>query len=635
MIGRISSVILVCLLFIASLSAVEQVLATFDGKAQGAGGVHVQVALISEPGKAEAQLSISFDAISDMLNHYHLYAPDSPGLPLKISVSGVHQRGEWSTDAPTKIVPFDGVDYKVYKSNLIKVLFPISLPKEDSTVEMTLSYLACSDEQMCKMAVNGRKVTFELKGIGALGVQPEATSNNTADSKQSALSQELIEAHKQRASATGIAWQHPKTVKEVEAIIAAAHANGLTVYLDFTGPSCLNCQAMAKNILIIPEVRDAWNEGVPVEINTDYYTELGNWQLERFKTYTRPLYVRIDPDGTEVKWDTYFGPGDKDTFDKFMDFLKGGDGAQTGTGDNFLEFIGWALVGGLFTLLMPCTYPMIPLTVNFFTKQADAGRKLFPLAFAYAFGILASFTLLGVIVGVVLKTNIVVVAGSPWLNFIIGAMFILLGLSLIGVFFLRLPSGFAAKFGSGRMGYGGALLMGLTFAITAFTCTAPFAGSVLAQGALSGDLFRPALGMMIYASVIAIPFFFLAMSPKMLERLPKAGSWMNEFKVIGGIVEIAAAFKFLAISDFAWSWGIFGRTSCLGIWIILSLISTLYLIGVLRLPSDSKVASFGLVRCLFILFFGAAALYLTLGLFHVAPLGGIIEGFFPGDPAPM
>ena len=126
-----------------------------------------------------------------------------------------------------------------------------------------------------------------------------------------------------------------------------------------------------------------------------------------------------------------------------------------------------------------------------------------------------------------------------WLtNLVIGLVFLILGASLMGLFFLRLPSSWQ-QFGGSRNGYGGALLMGLAFAVISFTCTAPFAGLVLGAAASGGSWGTAVIGMAVYASVIALPFFFLALAPKLLKRLPGAGSWMNEFKVVGGLIEIA------------------------------------------------------------------------------------------------
>ncbi|NRA40389.1 MAG: hypothetical protein HRU15_19755, partial [Planctomycetes bacterium] len=379
----------------------------------------------------------------------------------------------------------------------------------------------------------------------------------------------------------------------------------------------------------------AWNSAVAVEINTDAYGFFSDWQLKYFGSFARPMYVRLDPDGTVERWNEYFSPSDEETVQLLIDFLRAdGGGLYTGSGENWLEFILFALAGGLFTLLMPCTYPMLPLTINFFNKQSDAGHKLMPLAFAYAFGIMASFTLLGVIVGIVFGQSISGFAGNPWVNLVIAVVFIVLGLSLLGVFFLRLPASLTAGLGGGRAGYIGALLMGLTFAITAFTCTAPFAGAVLAEGIQNNDIVRPALGMLLYSSVIAVPFFFLSLSPNLMKKMPQAGSWMNEIKVIGGVIEIAAALKFLAISDNAWSWGIFARTFCLSAWIIGGVFCALYLVGLIRFKSDTAAKATHPLRLVLSLSFLALAGCMLCGLIGFWHLG-IVEAWFPADAAPI
>lgn len=632
-----SRIVLFVLLFIPSLlmAAEPQQLAAWDGSAAADKGVAMDLELV-DPQAPKSELRFRFKALPEGLEQFHLYPPDAQaGVPLAISVQGLTTAGDLHSDAPTKMVNFADQQVKVYAVSAIEVSLPVYLPAEDTDVTLTMSYMACSDDGTCRLAQMNRSVQFTITGIGERAITPTDNGDTQqADPGTSDVQQQNQKAHKEIIKATGINWRHVSSVAEVEQLIDEAAANGETVYLDFTGPSCINCQDMAKNILVIPEVRAQWNSGIPVELNTDAHSELAQWQLEKFGTYARPMYVRIDPDGSHESWNLYFKAGNQERLMQLIDFLKGGSGQFTGSGDNWWQFALLALAGGLFTLLMPCTYPMIPLTVNFFNKQADAGRRLWPLALSYALGILISFTLLGVIVGVILGTAITNISGDPWVNLAIGLLFIVLGLSLLGVFFLRLPTGLSNALTRNEVGYLGALLMGLTFAITAFTCTAPFAGAVLAEGAKSGDVLRPTIGMLLYASVIAVPFFFLSMSPKMLQRLPKAGSWMNEFKIVGGIVEIAAAFKFIAISDYAWGWDMFGRSLCLSIWIVLSLFCAVYIMGLIRFSGDAALEQRGPLRLLLALAFAALGLWLASGLFGLTHLG-LIESFFPGDAAPV
>ncbi len=623
------SLLVVLLIFLGVQLSAAEVLSSTDGTTLDEGSVKVEIKLKKGEG-AEADLLITFDALSKGLEHYHLYTPEADGgIPTAIAVEGLAARGKATTPAKTKVDEFGN---KVYAENPITFTLPINLPKEDAQAKVIVSYLACSDTNQCRMAVMDRAIPIAVKGIGDAGVSD--SGNQSTEPKTNDVAQKNAEKHAANAKATGINWVHVSTKAEVEKIISDAQASGQRVYLDFTGPSCINCQAMAKNVLIQDDVRDAWNSGIPVEINTDASSELAQWQLERFGTYTRPMHVRLDPEKTEAVWNTYFTSGNEALMTKYIAFLNGGEGDYTGSGDNWWQFIVLALFGGLFTLVMPCTYPMIPLTINFFNKQVDAGKRLLPLALSYAGGIVLSFTLLGVIVGVVLGKAITNISGDPWINLIIGVAFILLGLSLLGVFFLRLPSGVANLASQGQMGYVGALLMGLTFAITAFTCTAPFAGAVLAEGAQSGSVFRPAIGMLLYSSVIAVPFFFLSMSPQSLKKMPNAGAWMNEFKFVGGMVEIAAAFKFLAISDNAWDWGIIGRTTTLIIWAIICIVCSLYVIGLIRSKGDAPVKKRGVMRLVMCFLFAVMGVWLLWGLLGNGHLG-IIESFFPRDAAPI
>jgi len=447
--------------------------------------------------------------------------------------------------------------------------------------------------------------------------------------------------------AEGIDWVHVASVAEVRSAIREAHAEDQVALLDFTGPACANCQEMAKNIFIIEEVRAGWNSGVPIEIDTDSHPELEAWQGETFGTWSRPLYVRIEPglapaDWADApRWDARVTRDDEAGVTAFAGFLRGEveHARAIGVDDRAHEWLGFvllALAGGLFTLVMPCTYPMIPFTVTFFSKQAAAGRRLVPLAACYALGIVGFFAGLGLVVGVVFGTGLTAFAGNAWVNLVIGVLFVVFGLSLLGAFLLRLPAGLADAVGGGRGGYLGALAMGLTFAITAFTCTAPFAGLVLGEAAsdaaTTGTWFRALIGMLLYASVIAVPFFFLSISPGLLQRLPRAGAWMGEFKVMGGLVELGAALKFLAIADVRWDWGLVTRTPTLACWSALALLCAVYLLGLVRMRDDEAVGRPGAMRVVLALAFLALGGWLASGL--VGNHLGIIESFFPADAAP-
>jgi thiol:disulfide interchange protein DsbD len=273
---------------------------------------------------------------------------------------------------------------------------------------------------------------------------------------------------------------------------------------------------------------------------------------------------------------------------------------------------------------------MIPFTINFFAKQQEAGRNLPLLGGLYALGIIVFFVVLGLVVAGIFGRSITDLSGHAITNLVIGLIFVTLGLSLFGVIHINLPSGLTNAVGGGRSGYIGALLMGLTFAVTAFTCTAPIAGLVLAEAATgSRSLLGAAFYLSVYGAVIGVPFFFLAMSPKLLAALPRSGGWMNEFKVVGGVVEIAAAFKFLIISDLAWGWGIFRRDPVLAAWAMLCFFAAAYLLGWFRTASDSPVQRWHHpTRLAFVLAFLALAIWFVAGL--AGRNLGAWEGLFPG-----
>jgi thiol:disulfide interchange protein len=512
-----------------------------------------------------------------------------------------------------------------------------------------ISYQTC-DDHTCLQPARRVLVPFSLPGAGT----DDAPTNNaaaasasiattTAPAIDAAALQSLVQStvHDELArhdalrdealDTKAIHWLHPSTAKEAEAMIASAQAEKKAAFLDFTGPSCINCQAMAKSVLRLGVVVKGWNTGSPIAIDTDASDDLADWQQARFHTQTRPLYVRIAPDGTETRWSEFFSPTDTATLTKFTGFLHGSAGSDAGTGSGATFWI-LAIIGGLITLLMPCTYPMVPFTITFFTKQGAAGKAVLPLALVYSLGIVGSFVGLGVLITGIFHKNLGNVAGSPWINLVFGALFIILGLSLIGVFLLRLPFGLENRFGGAKSGYVGALFMGLTYALTAFSCAVPFAGTVLAEAVATGTWTRAIAGMAVYSATIAIPFFLLALSPNLLRALPRSSAWLGEFKVIGGLVEIAAAFKFLAITDNAWGIGLVTRATSLSAWAALALVASAYLLGKIRLPGDPPLTETGPTRLLLAGIFLTVAFWITAGLFG-ANLG-VLESFFPADAAP-
>jgi thiol:disulfide interchange protein DsbD len=299
------------------------------------------------------------------------------------------------------------------------------------------------------------------------------------------------------------------------------------------------------------------------------------------------------------------------------------------TSGGLARFLLLAVLAGILALGTPCVFPMIPITVSYFAKQQTGDRKgNVGGALVYSFGIVATFTALGLILaGLFGASGIQKFATNPWVNLVIAAIFLGLALNLMGYFEIGLPASLAGRVTSlsGRGGFLGTLLMGLTFTLTSFTCTMPFVGTLLVS-TTQGSWIWPALGMLAFSSAFAFPFFILALFPGLLARLPRAGSWMVALKVYMGFLEIAAAVKFLSNADLVWQAHMLTRTVFLVIWAALLLAGGLYLLGKLQVGHSDHQA-IGPARRLIAIVTLASGLYFAAALLG-APLGPF-EAYVP------
>jgi len=300
-------------------------------------------------------------------------------------------------------------------------------------------------------------------------------------------------------------------------------------------------------------------------------------------------------------------------------------------------FIWLALSLGALSLLTPCVFPMIPITVSYFTNHSGKSKaKAVKLATIYSAGIISTFTLLGMLIAIFVgAAGINLFAANPWVNLLIAAIFLFFAFNLFGAYELSVPTGILtrldaltrAKEGEGS-GIVGALLMGLTFTLTSFTCTSPFVGTILVS-ASQGSWQMPLIGMFAFSAVFALPFFVLALAPQIVSQMPKAGGWMNSVKVTMGFLEVAAAMKFISNIDVVWKIGFFTRDVVLAVWVSIGVILTVYLLGWFQLHHDSKTEKVGSFRLLSAVISLAVTIFLLTGLFG-ARLGEI-ESFLPPD----
>ncbi|MGX1929962.1 cytochrome c biogenesis protein CcdA [Flagellimonas sp. 2504JD4-2] len=299
---------------------------------------------------------------------------------------------------------------------------------------------------------------------------------------------------------------------------------------------------------------------------------------------------------------------------------------------------GLGFLGGLIALLTPCVFPMIPLTVSFFTKQSQNKSKGIVNAILYGFFIVLIYFLLSLpfhlfdsVDSQILNT----IATNIWLNVFFFLIFVFFAFSFFGYYELTLPSSWANKMDAASTKAGGGLgifFMALTLAIVSFSCTGPILGGLLGSTTLAeGDVATNlSAGMVGFGFALALPFALFALFPAWLNSLPKSGGWMTTVKVVLGFLELALAFKFLSNADLVGNWGIFKREIFLGIWIVIFVLMALYLFGLFRFPHDGPKQKLSPTRKFIGLISAGFSVYLILGLLNITHLK-LLSGFPPPD----
>jgi thiol:disulfide interchange protein DsbD len=310
-----------------------------------------------------------------------------------------------------------------------------------------------------------------------------------------------------------------------------------------------------------------------------------------------------------------------------------GDDGTEGKGLAGIFLLG--LIGGFIALLTPCVFPLIPLTVSFFTKQAGNKRKGIANAMLYGFFIFLIYILLSLPFYLLdAKPEILNnISTNIWLNLLFFVIFVVFAISFFGYFEITLPGSVAnstdAKAGAGNIA--GIFFMALTLAIVSFSCTGPILGSLLA-GALTknGGAIQLSFGMGGFGLGLALPFALFAMFPNWLNSLPKSGGWLTSVKVVLGFLELAMAVKFLSNADLVEQWGIVKRELFIAFWIIIGILIVLYLLGKIKFPHDSPVKKFSKARIVLIIFFAAFVVYLIPGITNTSAANlKLISGFPP------
>jgi thiol:disulfide interchange protein DsbD len=290
------------------------------------------------------------------------------------------------------------------------------------------------------------------------------------------------------------------------------------------------------------------------------------------------------------------------------------------------------MAGGLAALLMPCIFPMLPLTVSFFTKGAGkrgAARK----AVIYGVSIIAIYVALGLAVTAAFGADALNnLSTNGIFNIAFFRLLVLFSASFLGGFELTLPASWVSKVdtGAGRQGLIGIFFMAATLALVSFSCTGPIIGTLLVQTATTGALLAPAVGMLGFSIALALPFTLFALFPGWLSRLPKSGGWLNSVKVVLGFLELALSLKFLSNVDLAYHWHWFDREIFLVLWIVIFGMLGLYLLGKITLANDSPLPFVSVPRMFLVLVVLAFTIYMVPGLWG-APLKSIAAFLPPQD----
>lgn len=289
-------------------------------------------------------------------------------------------------------------------------------------------------------------------------------------------------------------------------------------------------------------------------------------------------------------------------------------------------FIG-GFLGGLLALFTPCVWPMIPMTMSYFLKQKNGGKKkAVGQASIYGISIVAIYVGLGIIITAIFGASALNnLATSAIFNILFFLLLLVFAISFMGGFELTLPSSWTNKMDSkvdSTTGFLSMFFMAFTLVLVSFSCTGPIIGTLLVEAAATSNFLSPAIGMLGFSLALALPFTIFALFPSVLKSMPKSGGWLNTVKVILGFLELALALKFLSVADLAYGWRILDREVFISLWIVIFALLGVYLLGKLTFPHDSKVERIGIFRFLLACISFSFAVYMLPGLWG-APLKSI------------
>ncbi|HWW38349.1 protein-disulfide reductase DsbD family protein [Pedobacter sp.] len=289
------------------------------------------------------------------------------------------------------------------------------------------------------------------------------------------------------------------------------------------------------------------------------------------------------------------------------------------------------LFGGFLAFLMPCIFPMVPLTISYFTKRSGSKQKGIGQALIYGLSIIVIYVAFGLLITALFgSAGLNAFSSSGWFNFLFFILLVVFAVSFFGAFEITLPSAIVNKIdqkADDSKGLGGIFFMAASLALVSFSCTGPIIGTLLVQASSKGEILAPAVGMFGFALALALPFTLSAVFPGFLSSMPKSGGWLNSVKVCLGFLELALALKFLSAADLAWHWEWFDREIFLVLWIVIFVLMGIYILGKIKFSHDSDVPYVSVPRLFFAIISLSFAMYLVPGLWG-APVN-ILSGIAP------
>ncbi len=306
------------------------------------------------------------------------------------------------------------------------------------------------------------------------------------------------------------------------------------------------------------------------------------------------------------------------------------DNQQSGTSLWYVFLMG--LLGGLLAVLMPCIWPIIPMTVSFFLKRGQRAEKRGQAnhgkadALLYGLSIIVIYVSLGLLITAIFgASKLNEISTSAWLNITLFLLLLVFAISFFGAFEIHLPSRWSTWMdnkANNSSGIVSILLMAFTLVIVSFSCTSPIIGTLLVELASEGSIMGPTIGMLGFAIALALPFSLCALFPDLITRLPKSGDWMNTLKVTLAFVELAFSLKFLSVADLAYGWGLLDRETFLALWIVIFALLAFYLFGWLSFKDDNRERPLTVTRLMLGIISLAFAVYMLPGLWG-APLRAV------------